>query len=60
MGILSGNPKDEPMHYGEIFGVWMASAGAKGALSCYQTYLNHVGDNDLKKILNDLIDQAKL
>ncbi|CAH0191015.1 hypothetical protein SRABI80_01596 [Peribacillus frigoritolerans] len=22
MGILSGNPKDEPMHYGEVFGTW--------------------------------------
>ncbi|RUT47592.1 DUF3231 family protein [Paenibacillus anaericanus] len=60
MGVLSGNPKDEPMHYGEIFGVWAASVAARGAVSCYQTYLNHAGDKDLKKILNDLIDQAKL
>ncbi|WP_410769278.1 DUF3231 family protein [Fontibacillus sp. BL9] len=60
MGVLSGNPKNEPMHYGEIFGVWAFSLGAIGAVSCYQTYLNHAGDNDLKKILNDLIDQAKL
>lgn len=22
MGILSGNPKDEPMHYGEVFATW--------------------------------------
>ncbi|MNI64473.1 hypothetical protein D3C73_1199180 [compost metagenome] len=29
-------------------------------MSCYQAYLNHAGDKDLKKILNDLIDQAKL
>lgn len=21
MGILSGNPQNEPMHYGEVFGV---------------------------------------
>ncbi|MDQ0880437.1 hypothetical protein QFZ73_001448 [Peribacillus sp. V2I11] len=21
MGILSGNPKEEPMHYGEVFGM---------------------------------------
>lgn len=60
MGILSGNPKDNPMHYGEIFGVWTASVAAKGALSCYQAYLNHAGDKELKKILGDLIDQAKL
>ena len=22
MGILSGNPQDEPMHYGEVYGAW--------------------------------------
>ncbi|WP_282936321.1 DUF3231 family protein [Paenibacillus sp. RC67] len=60
MGILSGNPKDEPMHYGEIHAVWMASTTAKGAVSCYQAYLNHCGDKDLKKVLDDLIDQAKM
>ncbi|MDO7908024.1 DUF3231 family protein [Paenibacillus sp. JX-17] len=60
MGILSGNPKDEPMHYGEIYNVWMASMMAKGALSSYQAYLNHAGDKDLKKVIDDLIDQAKL
>ncbi|WP_139996177.1 DUF3231 family protein [Paenibacillus paridis] len=60
MGILSGNPKDEPMHYGEIFSVWQASTVAKGAISCYQAYLNHSGDKDLKKSLESLIDQAKL
>jgi hypothetical protein len=60
MGILSGNPKDEPMHYGEIYNVWQCSTVAKGNVSCYQAYLNHSGDKDLKKILDDLIDQAKL
>lgn len=60
MGILSGNPKNEPMHYGEIFSVWQYSLVAKGALSFYQAFLNHAGDKDLKKILEALIDQAKL
>ncbi|SFF21009.1 Protein of unknown function [Paenibacillus catalpae] len=60
MGILGGNPKDEPMHYGEVYAVWQASTAAKGAVSCYQAYLNHAGDKDLKKILDALIDQAKL
>lgn len=60
MGILDGNPKDEPMHYGEVFSVWEASKTAKGTVSCYQAYLNHAGDKELKKILDDLIDQAKL
>ncbi|CAH1190975.1 DUF3231 family protein [Paenibacillus sp. JJ-223] len=60
MGILSGNPKNEPMHYGEIFSIWQCSVAAKGAVSCYQAYLNHAGDQDLKKILDTLLDQAKL
>lgn len=59
-GILGGNPKDEPMHYGEIFSVWTASTVAKGALSCYRAYKYHAGDEDLKKILDAMIDQAEL
>lgn len=38
VGILSGNPKNEPMHYGEIFSVWQCSTVAKGALSFYQAF----------------------
>lgn len=60
MGILSGNPKDEPMHYGEVFNVWQASTIAKGIVSCYQAFYYHAGDEDLKKTLVALIDQAKL
>lgn len=60
MGILSGNPKDEPMHYGEVFDIWGFSMKAKLSLSCYQAYRNHAGDKDLKKVLSELIDQAKL
>lgn len=60
MGVLNGDSKDEPMHYGEIFSVWGSSMVAKGAVSCYQAFINHAGDKDLKKILDDLIDQAKL
>lgn len=37
-GILGGNPKDEPMHYGEIFSVWQASMMAKGAISAYRAF----------------------
>lgn len=33
MGILSGNPKDEPMHFGEVSSVWTASTTAKAAVS---------------------------
>ncbi|MFC6332640.1 DUF3231 family protein [Paenibacillus septentrionalis] len=60
MGILSGNPKEQPLHYGEVYTLWMSSWGAKGSVSCYELYLNHAGDKDLKKIINDLLDQKKL
>lgn len=60
MGILSGNPKDEPMHYGEIFSVWETSMMAKGTVSCYEAYMYHAGDKELKKLLEDLLDQARL
>ena len=60
MGILSGNPKDEPMHYGEIFDVWMFSMKAKNVIACYQTFLNHAGDKDLHPFIIDMIEQAHL
>jgi len=60
MGILSGNPKDEPLHYGEINDIWLFSMKAKGCVSALRVYQNHAGDKDLKKILGDLIDQAEL
>lgn len=60
MGILSGNPKDEPLHYGEIYDVWQFSMKAKGCISTYRAFRYHAGDKDLKEALNDLIDQAEL
>ena len=56
MGILSGNPKHEPMHYGEVMGVWSYLASAKGFLVGYQTLSNHTGDEDLRKYIKDTID----
>ncbi|MGG6310720.1 DUF3231 family protein [Paenibacillus macerans] len=60
MGVLDGNPKNEPMHYGEIFAAWESSMGAKLILSCYQLFSYHAGDKDLKDMLKELMDQAKL
>lgn len=60
MGILSGNPKDQPLHYGEIFDLWSFSMKAKGCISVYRAYSYHAGDKELKKILGDLINQAEL
>ncbi len=59
MGILSGNPKDEPMHYGEVFGTWAFLTTTKGLIACHQTMLNHTGDKDLHKLLVEVIDQGK-
>lgn len=55
MGVLSGNPKDEPMHYGEVFSAWSFLLAAKGAIAGYQTFINHAGDEDLKKLLEEAI-----
>ena len=48
MGILGGNPKDEPLHYGEVFSVWSGLIADYGMISGYQTFYNHAGDEDLK------------
>ncbi|WP_025025711.1 DUF3231 family protein [Caldalkalibacillus mannanilyticus] len=53
MGILSGNPQEEPMHYGEVFGVWSYLTALKGRVAEYQTLINHTGDGDLKSFLED-------
>jgi uncharacterized protein YwgA len=59
MGILDGNPKNEPMHYSEIHGVWHSSFKAKVCLSTYQAFKNHAGDKDLKGIIDDCIKQSR-
>ncbi|WP_046176272.1 DUF3231 family protein [Domibacillus indicus] len=55
MGILSGNPKDEPLHYGEVSAVWAASLAAKAMAAAYSTLLNHAGDKDLKNLIEEAI-----
>ncbi|MET3690197.1 hypothetical protein ABIC37_005770 [Priestia megaterium] len=59
MGILSGNPTDEPMHYGEVFGTWSFVSTSKGLVAGYQTFLNHVGDKDLYKLVQETIEQCQ-
>ncbi|EON71788.1 hypothetical protein H131_14933 [Lysinibacillus sphaericus OT4b.31] len=55
MGILGGNPKDEPLHYGEVFSVWTNLATNNGLIAGYQTFYNHAGDEDLRKVIEDII-----
>lgn len=59
MGILSGNPKDEPMHYGEVFATWTYLFAEQGMIATYQTLVNHTGDDDLKILLQEAIQDAK-
>lgn len=59
MGILNGNPKEEPMHYGEVIGCWAYVGANKGLISGYQAFTNHAGDEDLKKLLKEAIDTMK-
>lgn len=59
MGILRGNPKHEPMHYGEIFGVWLYLSVEQGLVTTYQTMHNHAGDEDLKKTLIEWIEHCR-
>lgn len=58
MGILSGNPKKEPMHYGEVYGIYMQLSVAKAALDGYQVYCNHTGDKDLKEFIKGMINNS--
>jgi len=59
MGILSGNPQNEPMHYGEVFATWSYLSTTKGLVAGYQTHLNHAGDDDLHEILEEAIEQGQ-
>ena len=59
MGILSGYPKDEPLHYGEVFSIWTNVATNNGLIAAYQTFINHTGDKDLAKILDESIECMK-
>ncbi|MBM7542588.1 DUF3231 family protein [Amphibacillus cookii] len=55
MGIMRGNPKKDPLHYGEVFSIWSFLLAAKGNYITYQTLSNHTGDQDLYKLLEDLM-----
>lgn len=59
MGILSGNPKKQPMHYGEVFGIWTYLSVNNGLKAGYQTFMNHTGDEDLKKMLVEAVEGIK-
>lgn len=59
MGILSGNPKNEPLHDGEVFGAWSYMISNNGLLSIYQAFINHAGDKELKSMLEEAVRTMK-
>ena len=59
MGKMDGNPKEEPMHYGEVFATWTYLMQEKGMIASYQTMVNHTGDEDLKSLLEETIKMGK-
>ncbi|MFA1819377.1 DUF3231 family protein [Virgibacillus oceani] len=59
MGILSGNPKDEPMHYGEVYSVWSSLMATEATIAGNQTLHNHAGDEDLRMLIKETIQQGQ-
>lgn len=59
MGILGGNTKDEPLHYGEVFSIWTNIATNNGLIAAYQTFTNHTDDKELEKIIKESIQGMK-
>lgn len=55
MGILTGDQRKEPMHFGEIFSVWGLLHSSQSFAAVYQIYLNHAGDQDLRSFIEDVI-----
>lgn len=58
MGKLSGNPKEEPLHSGEVFNLWSHLFATKSYLVTLQILMNHSGDHDLKVFLEDLLENC--
>lgn len=59
MGVMSGNPTQEPMHYGEVFAVWGYLGATKGMVAGYQTLQNHTGDHELQGFIKEMIRVGK-
>ncbi|CAM3180123.1 DUF3231 domain-containing protein [Filibacter tadaridae] len=55
MGVMDGNPKKEPMHYGEIIGSWAFVGANNGLISAYEAFVNHAGDRELIKLLEESV-----
>ena len=48
MGILSGNPQNEPLHYGKYLTFGVIFLLHRVQIASHQVFMNHTGDEDLK------------
>ena len=58
MGVLNGEPKEEPLHVGEIYHLWTHLLESKALLVTLQVFINHTGDEDLKKFLQEFTEDC--
>lgn len=56
---MDGNPKKEPLHYGEVIGIWAFIGANNGLISGYEGFVNHAGDDDLIRLLEEAIKLMK-
>jgi len=59
MGILSGDAKDQPMHYGEVIGCWAFIGANNGLVSAYEAFISHAGDKDLIEYLKESVKMMR-
>lgn len=59
MGIMNGNPKEQPMHYGEVIGCWSFVGANNGLISGYEAFINHAGDKELIGLLKEAVAAMK-
>lgn len=59
MSIFGDNSVQQPMHYGEVSGVWGYLFTTKALYAQYQIYLNNVGDPELRRYIEDTLKSKK-
>lgn len=59
MSIFGDNSVQQPMHYGEVSGVWGYLFTTKALYAQYQIYLNNAGDPDLRRYIEDALKSKK-
>lgn len=55
---MGEKPQDKPLHSGEVYHLWSYLYNTKGFLVTMQVLINHTGDNDLKILLEDILESG--